>query len=420
MLRRFSLYGFLKNQRYFEPFLVLYFLDLGFGFFEIGLLVAVRELARNLLEVPSGALADVWGRRRTLVLCFSSYLVALAIFGLADRLPLLLGAMMFYGAGDAFRSGTHKALILTWLEREGRLADKTEVYGHTRSWSKLGSAASVVVSTALVLTWGSYRLLFWAALVPQAVDLLNVATYPAELEGPVKGTISWSGIWHHFWRTLRTAWHRPALRRLLAESMGFEGYSKLAREYLQPSLKFLAASAGGILATRLGPGRALAITVGAAYLLLHVFEAAASRRAGRLARFAGGEERAAGVLWRILAGLSGFLVLASLVHRPALFALLLVALLVAQNLWRPILVSRFYRVADRREAATILSLESQAKSLAAMVAAPLLGATVDWTRAQWPTVALLPVAVLGCAVALPFLLGRRSAEGLRPGRAVPK
>ena len=43
MIFRFSLYGFLKNQRYFEAFLVLAFPDKGLIFFEIGLLVAVRE-----------------------------------------------------------------------------------------------------------------------------------------------------------------------------------------------------------------------------------------------------------------------------------------------------------------------------------------------------------------------------------------
>ena len=39
MLWRFSLYGFLKNQRYFEPFLLLAFLDKGISFAVFGLLI---------------------------------------------------------------------------------------------------------------------------------------------------------------------------------------------------------------------------------------------------------------------------------------------------------------------------------------------------------------------------------------------
>ena len=55
MLARFSLYGFLKNQRYFEPFLVLAFLEKGLSFLDIGLLVAFREATVIAFEIPSGA-----------------------------------------------------------------------------------------------------------------------------------------------------------------------------------------------------------------------------------------------------------------------------------------------------------------------------------------------------------------------------
>ncbi len=70
MLARFSLYGFLKNQRYFEPFLLLAFLEKGLTFFDIGLLIAFREVTVVLLEIPSGAVADVYGRRYFMVLSF--------------------------------------------------------------------------------------------------------------------------------------------------------------------------------------------------------------------------------------------------------------------------------------------------------------------------------------------------------------
>ncbi|MCP3959885.1 MAG: MFS transporter, partial [bacterium] len=47
MLFRFCLYGFLKNQKYYEPFLILAFLEKGLSFFDIGLLIAFREVAIN-------------------------------------------------------------------------------------------------------------------------------------------------------------------------------------------------------------------------------------------------------------------------------------------------------------------------------------------------------------------------------------
>ena len=147
MLARFCAYGFLKNQRYFEPFFILFLMSKGLSFFEIGLLVAVREVSANALEVLSGALADVWGRRRAMVLSFGSYILSFILFYLATSPWLLALAMAVYGVGEAFRSGTHKTMILTWLRLQGREDERTEVYGTTRSWSKIGSALGVVLGS---------------------------------------------------------------------------------------------------------------------------------------------------------------------------------------------------------------------------------------------------------------------------------
>ena len=151
VLWRFSLYGFLKNQRYFEPFLYLAFPDKGLSFAMIGLLISCREIAKNLLEIPSGAIADMWGRRRAMMLSFTAYIASFAVLGYADGLPLLFCGMALFGVGEAFRTGTHKAMIFCWLRAEGRIDERTRVYGYTRSWSQIGSAVSVIVAAGLVL-----------------------------------------------------------------------------------------------------------------------------------------------------------------------------------------------------------------------------------------------------------------------------
>ena len=102
MIFRFSLYGFLKNQRYFEPFLFLAFLEKGLDFTDIGLLIAVRELTTNLLEIPSGAVADVISRRFSMILSFGAYIVAFTTFGYASDMNLLYLGMVFFGVGEAY------------------------------------------------------------------------------------------------------------------------------------------------------------------------------------------------------------------------------------------------------------------------------------------------------------------------------
>lgn len=61
MIFRFSLYGFLKNQRYFEPFMMLFLLGSGNSFASVGFLIGFREFCINATNIPAGAIADLFG-----------------------------------------------------------------------------------------------------------------------------------------------------------------------------------------------------------------------------------------------------------------------------------------------------------------------------------------------------------------------
>ena len=116
MFYRFSAYGFLKNLRFFEPFLILFFRDAGFTFLQIGLLYSIRDLANNILEIPTGVYADSFGRRKAMVLAFSAYILSFFVFFFFSDFYMFALAMILFAFGEAFRSGTHKALILEYLD----------------------------------------------------------------------------------------------------------------------------------------------------------------------------------------------------------------------------------------------------------------------------------------------------------------
>jgi len=80
MIYRFSLYGFLKKLRFFEPFIILLFREDGLSFLQIGLLYSIRDIATNILEIPSGIYADAFGRRKSMLFSFSAYIVSFIVF----------------------------------------------------------------------------------------------------------------------------------------------------------------------------------------------------------------------------------------------------------------------------------------------------------------------------------------------------
>ena len=413
MLFRFCLYGFLKNQQYYDPFLILAFRQKGLSFGMIGALIGFREICINLMEIPTGAIADVMGRRRSMIASFVAYIVAFIVFGLCQEVWTLFLAMFFFSIGEAFRTGTHKAIIFDWLERQGRTSEKISVYGRTRSWAKLGSAASVVIATVLVFTTEQYVGVFLCCIIPYVINIVNFLGYPAYLDGSRDG----DGESRSVLRTLLSAVSqslrvRP-LRRLLFESMGYEGVFSSCKDYIQPIIKAACVSLPLMLALgeRFGleERQRVALGIGLMYFVLHLLSSFASRGANSFVERFGGEVRSARLLW--LLELLVFAAMAAGILAGQVFMTVIAFLLLAlfQNFWRPIFVSRIASHAGSTETATVLSIDSQAKSLFIAIVAPLLGWSVDLVTSSHPDLRFLPVAALGLVVSCAMLLtGRRA------------
>jgi len=397
MIGRFSLYGFLKNQKYYEPFLLLVFLEKGLSFFQIGLLVAFRELAVTLMEVPSGALADSHGRRLCMAGSMAGYIVAFLVFGFSSSFFLLFLAMFFFAIGDAFRTGTHKAMIFKWLENNGRLSEKTKIYGVTRSWSKTGTALSSIIAAALVWRTGTFSTVFFFCIPPYLINLVNLLTYPGDLEGEDQGTKTLRDSIGIMKTSVAEAVKFKPLRNLMVETMGFQGVHKVTGDYIQPVIKTMVISIP--LLAGLQGDRGSAALAGGVYFVLAVLGIFGSRFSHRLVTRSGGERGSATVLWWV-----DLFCYAALI--PMLYAgwyigavIVFVILELIQNLWRPMQVSRFDHVSPGNRRATVLSIESQAKSFSAMIYAPLLGLAVD-------TFGLWTLGISGAAVALIVITAR--------------
>ena len=165
---------FSRTLKYYEPFLILAYRDKGLSFFQIGILIGFWGICINLFEVPSGAIADLYRRRRSMIFSFSSYIVSFLLFGWSRSLIMLSGAMFLFALGEAFRTGTHKAMIFDWLRLRGKSDEKTKVYGYTQSWSKVGSAVSVLIAGALMFYTGNYSHIFWLSTIILMSSILSI------------------------------------------------------------------------------------------------------------------------------------------------------------------------------------------------------------------------------------------------------
>jgi MFS family permease len=377
MFYKFSLYGFLKNLRFFDPFILLIFRSYGLTYLQIGFLYSIRDIAANILEIPTGVVADSFGRRRAMVAAFISYIVSFVMFYFLRDYYFLMTAMVLFAFGEAFRSGTHKALILTYLKEKGISDLKVAYYGLTRSASQLGSAVNALIAAGLVFYSGSYRVMFLASTIPYSLDLLNVVTYPKWLDGKLE-EVEKGEVWSRIKSTLKDyagIFSGRSVFRAILNSASFGGMFKSTKDYLQPILVLSATSL--VIFTQLDDTRREAIIIGLIYFGIYILSSLASQRAYYLSERFKSLPSAMNITY--LLGI-GLLILSGLSTKwdVLLVAVIcFVGLFVVNNIRRPINVGVISDQISSRVMASGLSTEAQLTTISSAIFAPLLGAFVD-------------------------------------------
>ncbi|HOV13810.1 MAG TPA: MFS transporter [Spirochaetota bacterium] len=377
MYYKFCLYGFLKNLNFFEPFLVLFFLEKGFSFLQIGVLYSIQSISTNILEIPTGIMADAMGRRRTMIYSMVAYLIAFVIYYFSSSFIAFVLAAIFMAFGEAFRTGTHKAMIFEYLKINNWKDQKVHYYGNTRAWSQMGSALSALIAGAIVFYSGTYKYVFIASTIPYVIDLFLLLSYPKDLDGDVKEfkpeliAANFKNVMKEFFESIRN--HN--MIRAIVNTSTYSGYFDAVKDYLQPVLKTFALSLPFLLA--FDSKSRSAIIVAIVYFILNFLTSFASKSAG------GFTEKFKNIYipmnLTIILGLS-FGVIAGFFDQIGvqLVAIILFVLMyLVHNIRRPIGEAYITDAMKNDILATALSTESQVTTLVTAILAPLIGLLAD-------------------------------------------
>ena len=407
MFWRFRAYGFLKNLRFFDPFLLLLLREAGLSFLEIGSLYGIREIVANILEIPTGIVADAFGRRSAMIGSFAAYLLSFALFGLFSTYATYVIAMILFAVGDALRSGTHKAMILEHLRRRGEESRRVAYYGRTRAASQLGSALAAAVGAGVVFWAGSYRTAFLASMAPYVLGLSLMTTYPRALDGHVERVApSWPAMLARLRDATRASvatLRNGVLVRGLFSGGVFDAVFRSSKDYIQPILG-AQALALPVLVTLRNEQR-VALVVGALYSVIYLATSVAASRAGAVESRAPTLSSAINGVYLLGSALLAVGGLSAWCGVPAGAIAAFLLLYAAQNLRRPMIVGYLSERIDHRMMATGLSVETQLRTVLTAVLAPLVGLAADRFGVGAALVMLGGAAVL----AVPFVRVREAA-----------
>lgn len=143
------------NARFYYPVFALLFLDFGLTLSQFSLSNLVWAAAIVVLEVPSGALADVLGRKKLVVAAAVLMIIEMLVLLVAEAEPslVLLGLFclnrLLSGAAEAMASGADEALAYDSLQEAGRESEWPRVLEWQTRFSSLAFFVAMLVGAAV-------------------------------------------------------------------------------------------------------------------------------------------------------------------------------------------------------------------------------------------------------------------------------
>ena len=367
---KFSSYGFLKNLRFFDAFLMLYMVGKGLPYTEIGILYAAREIFINFFEIPSGVIADTFGRKNTLASSFVIYIGSFVLFYFATDFWLFLPAFLLYGIGDAFRSGTHKGMIMDYLKIHNWSLQKIAYYGHTRSWSQIGSALSSLVAGFIVFYGGEYKNIFLFTIIPYLLNLFLILSYPKELNHTTRHYKSGIKLtMKSFLKIIKKA----QVIQIINTTALHSAFMKAVKDYIQPVMVHLSLLLP--LMTNLDIKKKNGVVIGVIYFVIYILTAQAAKISSGIAKATKRDIPFYTLLFGFISGLACGIFYH---HQLWLFALVMfVGIYIFENIRKPILTGYISDNVPNEILTSVLSAQSLLQTLIAAVLSFVFGLFAD-------------------------------------------
>jgi MFS family permease len=154
-IRRFIAFRIFFNSRFYYPIFTILFLDYGLSIEQFALLNTVWAITIVCCEVPSGALADLLGRKRLLVLTSALMILELSVIAFVPISSINVVFWAFFinrilsGLAEAMASGADEAIAYDSLVQDGNPGDWPKVLSLQMRLKALAGIISMTVGAML-------------------------------------------------------------------------------------------------------------------------------------------------------------------------------------------------------------------------------------------------------------------------------
>ncbi|MBM7871843.1 MFS family permease [Clostridium pascui] len=148
----------------------LYFQNKGIKLHQIGIILAVYQITKSILELPTGIIADKYGKKISSLIGFILFEVFLLICYLSSNLQWFVIAAFFQGISYTFLSGALDALFIDVIIASGEKDNLDKYNSINRTLFYMAIGLSSLIGGGIALK--SYKLVYTITILIQALPII--------------------------------------------------------------------------------------------------------------------------------------------------------------------------------------------------------------------------------------------------------
>jgi len=201
--------------RFFIPVIALFYIASQVSLAQFTIIMSVFALATLVLEIPSGVIADLVGKKNTLILSRLMYLIEIYLIAFHNGFWVFLIAKIISGVGVSLSSGTSQAILYDSLKRLNKTSEHKKISGIVMMIANISMAVVFIVGSYL---FSINNKLPAIASLP-IVFIGFVLTFFMKEPYPSGKSVDWKSYFAHFKSGLYYFWKHKRLRFLAFYSL---------------------------------------------------------------------------------------------------------------------------------------------------------------------------------------------------------
>ncbi len=132
------------------PFWVIYFNNKGFSYTQISVALSMVFISPLLFDIPTGAIADYFGRKISVCISYLSIAIFMALVPFADNFILLASLFFLWGIFETLHTGADEAWVVDLLHKNRRKDLVHEFYVKHVSIGSIGAITAPLLGSLIV------------------------------------------------------------------------------------------------------------------------------------------------------------------------------------------------------------------------------------------------------------------------------